>query len=60
MKMKMFGKEDSKKILEMEDEVNQWLTQNPNIEVIDIRQSAAGGSMANTKVYITIWYEDQK
>ena len=29
-----------------------------NIKIIDIRQSASGGSMADTKLYISVWYED--
>ena len=58
MKMKLFGKEDSKKILGLEEEVNAWLDQHPNIKIIDIRQSASGGSLADTKLYISVWYED--
>jgi len=56
--MKLFGKEDSKKILGLEEEVNAWLDQHPNIKIIDIRQSASGGSLADTKLYISVWYED--
>ncbi|MHC4116727.1 MAG: hypothetical protein ACYSWO_04385 [Planctomycetota bacterium] len=58
MKMKLFGKEGSKKVLGLEEEVNSWLDQHPNIKIIDIRQSASGGSMADTKLYISVWYED--
>jgi len=58
MKMKLFGKEGSKKILGLEEEVNAWLGQQSNIKIIDIRQSASGGSMADTKLYISVWYED--
>ena len=56
--MKLFGKEGSKKILGLEEEVNAWLGQQSNIKIIDIRQSASGGSMADTKLYISVWYED--
>jgi len=56
--MKLFGKEGSKKVLGLEEEVNVWLEQHPNIKIIDIRQSASGGSMADTKLYISVWYED--
>ena len=31
---------------QFEDEVNAWLEQNPNIKVIDIKQSASAGSWA--------------
>jgi hypothetical protein len=58
MKMKLFGKEGSKKALGLEEEVNAWLDQHPNIKIIDIRQSASGGSLADTKLYISVWYED--
>ncbi len=58
MKMKLFGKEGSKKVLGLEEEVNAWLEQHPNIKIIDIRQSTSGGSLADTKLYISVWYED--
>ncbi len=58
MKMKLFGKEGSKKIFELEEEVNTWLEQNPKIKIIDIRQSASGGSLHDTKLYISVWYEN--
>jgi len=58
MKVKLFGKEGSKKVLGLEEEVNIWLGQHPNIKIIDIRQSASGGSFADTKLYISVWYED--
>ena len=58
MKIKMFGKEGSEKVLGLEEEVNAWLEQHPNIKIVDIRQSASGGSMAGTKLYISVWYED--
>ena len=54
MKMKLFGKEGSKKIFELEEEVNTWLEQNPKIKIIDIRQSASGGSLHDTKLYISV------
>ncbi|MCP4357725.1 MAG: hypothetical protein GY796_06885 [Chloroflexi bacterium] len=58
MKMKLFGKEGSKKIFELEEEVNTWLEQNLKIKIIDIRQSASGGSLHDTKLYISVWYEN--
>ena len=58
MKMKLFGKEGSKEALGLEEEVNAWLDQHPNIKIIDIRQSTSGGSFADTKLYISVWYED--
>ena len=58
MKMKLFGKEGSKKVLSLEEDVNTWLEQHPKIKIIDIRQSASGGSLQDTKLYISVWYED--
>lgn len=58
MKMKLFGEEGSKKVFELEEEVNAWLEQHPDIKIIDIRQSASGGSLHETKLYISVWYED--
>ena len=56
--MKLFGKEGSKEVLGLEEEVNAWLVQHPKIKIIDIRQSASGGSLQDTKLYISVWYED--
>jgi len=57
MKMKLFGKEGSKEEICLEEEVNAWLEQHPNIKIIDIRQSASGGSKADSKLYMSLWYE---
>lgn len=56
--MKLFGKEGSKEVLGLEQEVNAWLEQHQKIKIIDIRQSASGGSLQDTKLYISVWYED--
>ena len=58
MKMKLFGKEGSKKVLGLEEEVNAWLEQHPNITRSHPGNSASGGSMADTKLYISVWHED--
>ena len=58
MKIKLFGKEGSMEVLGLEEEVNAWLVQNPQIKIIDIKQSASGGSLQDTKLYIAVWYED--
>jgi hypothetical protein len=61
MKTKLFGKINMARhgldVLELEEEINVWLEQNPNIEIIDIKQSSNGGSMQNTKLFFSIWYE---
>jgi hypothetical protein len=50
MKMKLFGKEGSKQVLGLEEEVNAWLEQHRKIKIVDIRQSASGGSLHDTKL----------
>ncbi len=62
MKMKLFGITNlSKKevdVSNLEKEINVWLEQHPSIKINDIRQSSNGGSWANTKVFVSIWYEE--
>lgn len=61
MKMKLFGRENSKhglEVLDLEKDVNEWLGQNPNIKIMDIRQSSNGGSWATSKLFVSVWYED--
>jgi len=41
----------------LEDEVNTWLEQNRGVKVLDIRQSASGGSLARPQLFVTILYE---
>jgi hypothetical protein len=58
VKVKLFGREGSKAALGLEDEINAWLAQHPGIKIIDIAQSASAGSLRDTKLYISVWYED--
>ena len=61
MKVKLFGRINTSKkglnVLELENDINTWLEENPNIKIIDIKQSSNGGSMQNTKLIFSIWYE---
>jgi hypothetical protein len=57
MKVKLFQKINSDKIMEMEGEINSWLEQNPNIKILNIQQSSNGGSFQHTKFYVSVWYE---
>ena len=57
MKMKLFEVEGSKKVHKIEEMVNEWLDENPGIEILEIKQSTSGGSFADTKFYISIWYK---
>ena len=45
------------RFVELEDEVNVWLEQNPGIKVIDIKQSASGGSWVKPQFFLAILYE---
>ena len=61
MKMKLFGRENSKhglEVLDLENDVNEWLAQHPKIKIMDIRQSSNGGSWATSKLFVSVWYED--
>ena len=61
MKMKLFGKENTKKgliVLELEKEINNWLEEHPNIRIVNIKQSSSGGSLHVTKLFISVWYEE--
>jgi hypothetical protein len=61
MKTKLFGKINTDKkgldVLTLEAEINTWLANNPDIKIISIKQSSNGGSMQNTKLFFSIWYE---
>jgi hypothetical protein len=43
---------------DFENEMNAWLQQNPKIRIVDVRQSASGGSFAGSLWLITVWYEE--
>ncbi|NLD38398.1 MAG: hypothetical protein GX654_16170 [Desulfatiglans sp.] len=43
---------------ELENDIQEWLTQNPNIKIHDIKQSMSGGSFhAAPKVIVSMFYE---
>ncbi len=62
MRMKLFGITNLNKkdpdVSNLEKEINVWLEQHPSIKIVDIRQSSNGGSWANTKVFVSIWFEE--
>lgn len=39
---------------DLENEINQWLRQNPNISIMGVTQSSLGNSPG---VVVIIWYE---
>ena len=47
-----------RKLQDLEDEINVWLSQNPRIKVVDIKQSAGGGSWSPSHWVISVWYEE--
>jgi hypothetical protein len=61
VKTKLFGKINTDKkglnVLDLESEINAWLEKHPDIKILDIKQSSNGGSMQNTKLIFSIWYE---
>ena len=42
----------------LEEEINQWLRDHSDIKIIEIRQSASGGSFAPSLWLISVWYEE--
>jgi hypothetical protein len=45
-------------VLGLQEEINNWLEEHPNIKIVDIKQSASGGSLHVTKLFISVWYEE--
>ncbi len=52
------AKLSGKNAQDFENEIDAWLQQNPGIKVIDIKQSASGGSMTGSLWLISVWYEE--
>jgi hypothetical protein len=48
----------AKNAQDFEAELNAWLRDNPRIKIVDIRQSASGGSLAGSLWLISVWYEE--
>lgn len=49
---------DSRNAQGLEVEINAWLQQNPKIKVVDVKQSASGGSFASSLWLISVWYDE--
>jgi hypothetical protein len=62
MKIKMFGKINMKEkkmtVLDLENDINDWLEKHPHIKIINIIQSSNGGSWNFSKLFISIIYEE--
>jgi len=44
----------------LEDQINQWLSQNKGIEVVKIKQSSSGGSFGPSLWMISVWYNENE
>ena len=58
MKMKLFEVVGSEKVKKIENEVNEWLENNPAVDIKITKHTTSGGSFADTKFFISIWYEE--
>ena len=55
MQVKLFNGGNAR---DLEAEINAWLRGNSQIRIVDIRQSASGGSFAESLWMISVWYEE--
>jgi hypothetical protein len=42
----------------VERQINGWLEANPAVRVVNVLQSASGGSLEPSKPFVAVWYED--
>ena len=54
----LWTKTSGQNALAMESEINAWLKDHPNAKIIDIKQTASGGSFAGSLWLVTVWYEE--
>lgn len=63
MQVKFFGKsagyfQSAEQVAKaLEGEVAAWLAQHPDIKLVSVKQSATGGSLDPSKIWVSIWYE---
>jgi len=41
----------------LQDQIDQWLQDNPGINVVHVKQSSAGGSWGPIQLFISVWHE---
>jgi len=41
----------------LEDDINQWLAQNKDVEIVRVEQSASGGSFGPSLWLFSVWYK---
>ena len=61
MKVKLFWKNapvghGDKNVHAFEEEINAWLSENPRMKIIDIKQSSSGESFGSW--FVSVWYEE--
>ncbi len=44
----------------LEDQINDWLSQNKGIEIVMVEQSASGGSFSTSLWMISVWYNENE
>ncbi len=59
-KSSLFKKAQSDGGAILEDQVNQWLSQNKGVEIVRVEQSACGGSYAESLWMISVWYNEHE
>ena len=42
----------------LEDQINQWLSQNKGVDVVSVEQSSSGGSFSPPLWMISVWYNE--
>ena len=59
MKVKIFSTYllRRKSLDRLEDQVNRWLKDHPEVKVVEIKQSTAGGGLGPSQVLVSLWYE---
>lgn len=50
------GSHNAGKANDFEEHINEWLSQNPEVEIQDIKQSASGGSWSTSLWLVSAWY----
>jgi hypothetical protein len=42
----------------LEDQINTWLSENPHIKIVDIKQSSSSSYMSGTLWFVSVWYDE--
>jgi len=61
MRVKIFSKNNplgrkGQNRQDLEDEINHWLHQNKEAEIVRVEQSASGGSFSPALCMVSVWY----